>query len=34
MYHIAIVEDEITFIEQLQNYLLQFQEENEIRDIL
>lgn len=30
MYHIAIVEDEIEFVHQLQNYLCRFQEENNI----
>jgi len=28
MYHIAIVEDEIEFVQQLQNYLCRFEEEN------
>ena len=28
MYHIAIVEDEIAFVEQLQQYLLKFEKEN------
>lgn len=30
MYHIAIVEDEIEFIEQLQKYLRQYEQENEV----
>jgi len=30
MYHIAIVEDEISFVEQLQKYLFEFQKENNI----
>jgi len=30
MYHIAIVEDEIEFVQQLQNYLRRFEEENSI----
>ena len=31
MYHIAIVEDEVTFAAQLQEYLEKYQEENDVR---
>ena len=31
MYHIAIVEDEASFATQLQEYLKQYEEENDIR---
>ena len=31
MYHIAIVEDEASFAEQLQEYLKQYEEENDVR---
>lgn len=30
MYHIAIVEDEISFVQQLQTYLCRFSEENQM----
>lgn len=34
MYHIAIVEDEIEFSSQLQNYLKQYQEENDVEFLI
>ena len=31
MYHVAIVEDEVSFSTQLQEYLKKYEEENDIR---